>query len=434
MQKFNSFGFTTIKNTNFPPILYSPHFIVSYLILVAKHQYSKELKMQTITNFLRGQLLLLALLLLVSSSNTFSQTTEIYVSDAGNFSSPPWKILKFDENGENPETFINTNLAWPQDIVFLENQQVVLISNLNSGKISRFNSSTGEYIDDFATGIGGPTRMKIGADSLLYVLQWAGNGKVKRYELDGTFVGDFTSTGVFQSIGIDWDSDDNLYVSSYSGDLVRKFDTNGNNLGVFVNSNLLGPTNIWFDNNGDLLVLDYNGTAAKRFDTGGTYLNDFISGLGNSEGVDFFPNGNILIGNGATSSVKMFDSNGNYIEDFIPSGSGGLMTPNAVVIREPKVLSVDDNTPRTSSFILEQNYPNPFNPTTLIRYQLPVNSEVTLIVYNTLGKEITVLVSEELPAGSHKVEFDASAFPSGIYFYQLIANKFIETKKMILMK
>ncbi len=70
--------------------------------------------------------------------------------------------------------------------------------------------------------------MKIGADSLLYVLQWSGNGKVRRYELDGTFVDDFTSVGVTQSIGIDWDNDGNLYVSSYGGDNVRKFDTNGN--------------------------------------------------------------------------------------------------------------------------------------------------------------------------------------------------------------
>ena len=79
-------------------------------------------------------LLLFAAAILFLTSTAFCQTTEIYVSDAGNFSSPPWKILKFDENGENPETFINTNLAWPQDIVFLEEQQVVLISNLNTGR------------------------------------------------------------------------------------------------------------------------------------------------------------------------------------------------------------------------------------------------------------------------------------------------------------
>lgn len=189
-------------------------------------------------------LLLLISLTLVISSKILSQNLEIYISDAGNFSNPPWQILKFDENGENPEVFINDQLAWPQDILFLENQQVVLISNLNTGRITKHNSTTGAYIDDFATGINGPTRMKIGSDSLLYILQWSGNGKVLRYQLDGTFVDEFTSMGVPQSIGLDWDSDGNLYVSSYTGDHVRIFDSNGNDLGLFVNSNLVGPTNI----------------------------------------------------------------------------------------------------------------------------------------------------------------------------------------------
>jgi hypothetical protein len=97
---------------------------------------------------------------------------------------------------------------------------------------------------------------------------------------------------------------------------------------------LRGPTNIWFDDNGDLLVSDYSGTAIKRFDSSGVYLGDFIQGLSQSEGVDFFPNGDILIGNGASSSVKMYEENGTYIKDLIPSGSGALQTPNAVVIRE----------------------------------------------------------------------------------------------------
>ncbi len=112
---------------------------------------------------------ILALSILLLATNTFGQDIEIYVSDAGNFASPPWKILKFDENGENPEIFIDTVLAWPQDIVFLEDLQIVLISNLNSGRITKYNSSTGDYIGNFATGIAGPTRMKIGTDSLLCI-------------------------------------------------------------------------------------------------------------------------------------------------------------------------------------------------------------------------------------------------------------------------
>ncbi len=392
--------------------------------------------MLTATTSFKTFLLLIAIFILLLASNAFSQDLEIYVSDAGNFTSPPWKILKFDENGENPETFIDTVLSWPQDILFLEDQQVVLISNLNTGRITKYNSTSGEFIGDFATGIAGPTRLKIGTDSLLYVLQWSGNGKVLRYELDGTFFDEFTDVGVTQSIGIDWDDEGNLYVSSYGAASVRKFDTSGTDLGIFVNSNLAGPTNIWFDVNGDLLVIDYNGTAVKRFDSTGTFLSNFITGLGSAEGVDFFPNGNILIGNGATSSVKMFDSNGSYIEDFIPSGSGNLLRPNAVVIREvtPSSVSGDENSSSLNNFVLEQNYPNPFNPNTVISYRLPVTSKVTLKVYNVLGKEIATLVNEELPAGVHEVKFDASSLTSGIYFYQLTTDNFIETKKMVYLK
>ena len=352
---------------------------------------------------------LCALVILLLSASAFCQITEIYVSDANNFS-PPWKILKYDENGENPQTFINTNLAWPQDIVFLEDQHVVLISNLNSGRITKYNSSTGDYIENFATGISGPTRMKIGADSLLYVLQWDGNGRVLRYQLDGTFMDEFTSDTVYQSIGIDWDSNGNLYVSSYTKKRVKKFDQNGNYLGLFATTNLSGPTNIWIDDNDELLVIDYLGAAVKRFDADGDYLNNFITGLGNAEGVDFLPNGNILIGNGAASSVKMFDSSGNYIEDLIPSGSGGLVTPNAVVLREVTTLPVqDDGDISVNTFELRQNYPNPFNPSTNIQYTVGSRQFVTLKVYDVLGNEIATLVNEEKEPGSHTIQFSTSS-------------------------
>ncbi len=279
-----------------------------------------------------------------SVSRTFSFTivdsepqsgTFIYVSDAAQFATGPWKIVRYDENGQNAMTFIDDDLAWPQDILFLEDQGQVLISNLSSNKINRYDASTGNLIGSFATGISGPTRMKIGADNLLYVLQWEGNGLVRRYQLDGTFVDQFTSVGVSRSIGLDWDSDGNLYVSSFEDASIRKFDANGDDLGLFISSGIQGPTNIWFDANGNLLVNDWTGNKVVRFDSDGNFIGDVVtSGLNQPEGVDFFPNGDFLIGSGGTSEVKLYDRSGTFIKNLVSAGEGGLVRPNAVRIRE----------------------------------------------------------------------------------------------------
>ncbi len=85
-------------------------------------------------------------------------------------------------------------------------------------------------------------------------------------------------------------------------------------------------------------------------------------------------------------------------------------------------------------FILEQNYPNPFNPSTKISWQSPVSSWQSLKIFDVLGNEIAILVSEEKPAGNYEVSFDASKLSSGVYYYQLRAGEFVETKKMILLK
>jgi hypothetical protein len=87
-----------------------------------------------------------------------------------------------------------------------------------------------------------------------------------------------------------------------------------------------------------------------------------------------------------------------------------------------------------SAYLLSQNYPNPFNPSTTITYQIPEINFVTLKVYNALGNEIETLVNEEKPIGIYEITWYTEQLPSGIYFYQLQAGNFIETKKMVLMK
>jgi len=95
------------------------------------------------------------------------------------------------------------------------------------------------------------------------------------------------------------------------------------------------------------------------------------------------------------------------------------------------------------NFSLEQNYPNPFNPSTTISYQLPKAGNVTLKVFDVLGREVATLVDEYRNAGSYNVQFTMNNLPavrqdvqlsSGIYFYQLKTGDFVETKKMLLIK
>ena len=88
-----------------------------------------------------------------------------------------------------------------------------------------------------------------------------------------------------------------------------------------------------------------------------------------------------------------------------------------------------------SGFRLNQNYPNPFNPSTVIGYQLPVNSEVSLKVYDMLGREVAVLVDGRMSAGYHETRFEASGLSSGIYFYHLTtSSEYSEFRKMTLLK
>jgi hypothetical protein len=87
-----------------------------------------------------------------------------------------------------------------------------------------------------------------------------------------------------------------------------------------------------------------------------------------------------------------------------------------------------------TEFSLEQNFPNPFNSATAIRYSIPQRSNVTLIIYDILGNEVITLVNEEKEQGVYTINFDANNLASEVYFYQLRADNYIETKKMLLLK
>jgi len=87
-----------------------------------------------------------------------------------------------------------------------------------------------------------------------------------------------------------------------------------------------------------------------------------------------------------------------------------------------------------NTYRLYQNYPNPFNPVTKIKFGLPKNDNVKLVVYDVLGREIIVFVNEYKTANTYEVDFDGTNLSSGIYFYKLEATDFFAVKKMLLVK
>jgi hypothetical protein len=107
---------------------------------------------------------------------------------------------------------------------------------------------------------------------------------------------------------------------------------------------------------------------------------------------------------------------------------------NEVIVRgEPGTLTIDDGAV-PEGFELHQNYPNPFNPTTVVSYQLPMASDVQLVVFDMLGREVSVLVNERREAGYHQAQFDGSGLSSGVYVCQMRAGSFLQAKRLLLIR
>lgn len=123
---------------------------------------------------------------------------------------------------------------------------------------------------------------------------------------------------------------------------------------------------------------------------------------------------------GSTSKGWMAGTDGAII--YTSNSGGGFIGIQNVSGEVPK------------NFELSQNYPNPFNPITNINFSTPNSGFIKLVVFDITGKAVAELVNEELTAGSYKVDFNASALSSGIYFYKLVTGQFTQTKKMTLIK
>jgi polygalacturonase len=114
------------------------------------------------------------------------------------------------------------------------------------------------------------------------------------------------------------------------------------------------------------------------------------------------------------------------------------VTSGPRIIYEPRsqlVTDINDNHATVpAGYSLLQNYPNPFNPTTTIKFSVPKTMHVSLSIYNSMGKEVSKLISKDMSVGVYTAMWNASGFASGVYYYRIVAGNFIETKKLLLLK
>jgi aminopeptidase N len=142
---------------------------------------------------------------------------------------------------------------------------------------------------------------------------------------------------------------------------------------------------------------------------------------------------------GADTSVRVMNDINNQMFSFYfnRQPTAVVFDPNNDIVLKTATLTVGvENVSNIipKKFAVYQNYPNPFNPSTSIKFDIPKNTFVTLKVYDVLGKEVATLIKEEREAGSYNVDWNASFYPSGVYFYKFESKDFTKTKRMLMIK
>lgn len=171
------------------------------------------------------------------------------------------------------------------------------------------------------------------------------------------------------------------------------------------------------DNSAQLLSSELTHTSPKSFSGGSVTWNFTLTAADQVYTDTLFSASNSVNGDGFNSSLDRW----NFGQKFV-----------VYVVDQTTSIENEELTP--NSFMLKQNYPNPFNPSTKISWSSTTSGHHTLKIYDITGNEVATLVDEFMPAGNNEVEFNASNFSSGVYFYKLVAGNQTETKKMILMK
>ena len=187
------------------------------------------------------------------------------------------------------------------------------------------------------------------------------------------------------------------------------------------------------DINGDLYVTYYdqqsglNSYLARSTDGGIIWTNEILSDMsffGNS------PNSDVRFGD----YIEMDVYNGRVVPVWTDDRAGGDNQEIYSAVVDYSVGIIQNSSVSPENYNLYQNFPNPFNPSTSIKFDIPKKSFVRVSVYDAIGREVAALVNNDLSPGEYSVDWNAAAFPSGVYFYRINTGQYTEIKKMMLIK
>ena len=391
--------------------------------------------------------------------------TEAISLFASTFSENPWGVNLFRsiDNGES-WIQINTELLWAFFKVLAVNESSVFVGGDWGSGLQRFTKIDTNWVVDtliiadgttsvFSLALDG-TNIFVGTFGRVLIstdngTNWnevelsINNAKIYCLFILGTNIFAGSEGGVFLSTngGTSW-TEANSGFSQISGQwhpYIFDFDIIGTNIFAGTESGVwrrplaemvpVELTSFTASASGKEVTLSWS-TATELNNQGFEVQRKFSSN-------DFVTIGSVK-GHGTTTSPNQYS----FVDKLIDAGKyfyrlkqidfSGTFEYSDVVEVEVRILD---------KFTLEQNYPNPFNPTTKISWQSPVSSLPdgkagwqVLKVFDVLGNEVATLVDEEMEAGYHSIDFDASDLPSGVYFYRIQAGNFVDTKKLILLR
>ena len=207
----------------------------------------------------------------------------------------------------------------------------------------------------------------------------------------------------------------------------------------------------FFDASNGIVIANESGLVQRTSDGGATWSTISTIPLANLDGLLMLnSNTGWIIGRNPGGHIYRTDNGGHnwtdewsatlpgqYLSKIVLNPSGTCILGcgiNNTIVRRTLLVNVKEEKTLCESFFLSQNFPNPFNPSTTIRYALPRKSFVTITVYNTLGQQVAQLVNAKQPAGYHDVVFRGDGLASGVYFYKLITDEYVNVKKMLNIK